>query len=67
MTDGIVTQVGEKTRRIMGRQKLLSYLQGARSSHPEHLVNAVVRGLRSWQGKQDRRDDVMIFSFRPRS
>ena len=66
MTDGIVTQIGEQAMRIMGRQKLLSYLQNARSSQPEHIANAVVRGLRSWQGKQERRDDVMIFSFRPR-
>ena len=65
MTDGIVTQVGQDARRIMGRQKLLSYIRNTRSSRPEHIANAVVRGLRSWQGSQERRDDVMIFSFRP--
>jgi len=63
-TDGIATQIGAKTGRMMGSRHFQSLLSEAKSTDPRKLANQLMRGLRRWQGEEERRDDVMILAFR---
>ena len=64
-TDGLITQVGEATRRVLGTRRFEEALVGAGTNDPAKLVRAAGRVLKGWQGREDRRDDVSVIAFRP--
>ena len=64
-TDGIVTQIGGEPARMMGNRQFEALLCEAKSNDPKKLANSLMRGLRRWQGSQERRDDVMVLAFCP--
>ena len=64
-TDGMLTQIGEDTRRVMGTRRFQEALAAAHSAEPAKLIRAAGRILKSWQGREERRDDVAVIAFRP--
>ena len=64
-TDGMLTQIGEDTRRVMGTRRFQEGLVAARSADPAKLIRAAGRILKAWQGREERRDDVAVIAFRP--
>ena len=64
-TDGLITQVGETTRRVLGTRRFEDALAAARTNDPARLLRAAGRVLKGWQGREDRRDDVSVIAFKP--
>ena len=64
-TDGMLTQIGEETRRVMGTRRFQEGLAAAGSADPAKLIRAAGRILKAWQGREERRDDVSVIAFRP--
>ena len=64
-TDGLPTQVGAESRRVMGSRRVEEALAGAASNEPGKLVRALARALKNWQGSEERRDDVSVLAFKP--
>ena len=64
-TDGLITQVGETTRRVLGTRRFEEALAAARTNDPARLLRAAGRVLKGWQGREDRRDDVSVIAFKP--
>ena len=64
-TDGLPTQVGAESRRVMGNRRVEEALAGAASNEPGKLVRALARALKNWQGSEERRDDVSVLAFKP--
>jgi len=65
MSDGLVSQVGSRTGRVMGTRRMLARLNEATDTSPAGLVRVLARSLKEWQGEEERRDDVMVLAFRP--
>ena len=65
-TDGITTQVGEDTQRSFGYRRFLEALESASDNSPKMLNRAIMRSFRTWQGAEERRDDVTLVSFKPK-
>ena len=57
-TDGMLTQIGEDTRRVMGTRRFQEGLAAAKSA--DKLIRRSER-----QGREERRDDVAVIAFRP--
>ena len=66
-TDGLMTQVGQETKRVMGTRRFVEILETAESNAPGKLARGIARGLKNWQGNETRRDDVTIICFKPNS
>ena len=76
MTDGLSTQIGRQSQtsqlRMMGVSHVLNLLRdksaapSAPDNSPRAVTRRLMRGLRLWQGQQERRDDVMMLAVRPR-
>ena len=64
-TDGITTQIGEEKRRSYGFRRLMEVLEGLTDNSPKQINRAIMRDFRTWQGTEERRDDVTLVSFRP--
>lgn len=64
-TDGITTQIGEENRRSYGFRRFMQALENASDNSPKQVNRSVMRDFRSWQGKEERRDDVTLISFQP--
>lgn len=64
-TDGLITQVGETTRRVLGTRRFEEALADAGTNDPARLVRAAGRVLKGWQGREERRDDVSVIAFKP--
>ena len=64
-TDGMLTQIGEETRRVMGTRRFQEGLAAAGSADPAKLIRSAGRILKAWQGREERRDDVSVIAFRP--
>ena len=64
-SDGLVTQVGERSRRAFGSRRFMATLDEVKGNDPAHLVRGLARALNHWQGSQDRRDDVTVLAFNP--
>jgi len=64
-TDGMLTQVGAETRRVMGNRRFAQALEEAKTNDPAKLVRALARALKQWQGAEERRDDVSLLAFKP--
>lgn len=64
-TDGLLTQVGEKTRRVLGTRRFEEAIAAVGGNEPAKLVRAAGRVLKQWQGREERRDDVAVIAFRP--
>ena len=63
MTDGLATQVGEETKRVLGTRRIIEALEQAKSHKPAALIRALGSLLKIWQGSEERRDDVTILAF----
>ena len=64
-SDGLVTQVGDTSRRAFGSRRFVATLDDVTGNDPAHLVRGLARALNNWQGSQDRRDDVTVLAFNP--
>jgi len=64
-TDGVLTQIGEVTRRVMGTKRFEEGLVTAGDNDPAQLIRMVGRVLKNWQGREERRDDVAVIAFQP--
>jgi len=64
-TDGLLTQVGEATGRVLGTRRFQAALAAVGDNEPGRLVRAAGRLLKQWQGREERRDDVAVIAFRP--
>ena len=64
-TDGVLTQIGEATRRVMGTKRFEEGLVTAGDNDPAQLIRMVGRVLKNWQGREERRDDVAVIAFQP--
>lgn len=63
ITDGLSTQIGEQTKRVLGTRRIIEALENAGSSAPAKLVRTLGMLLKNWQGSEERRDDVTILTF----
>jgi len=64
-TDGITTQIGEEKRRSYGFKQIMEALESLSENSPKQINRAIMRDFRTWQGAEERRDDVTLISFRP--
>lgn len=64
-TDGLLTQVGEATRRVLGTRRFQEGLQSVGTNEPARLIRTAARLLKNWQGREERRDDVAVLAFKP--
>jgi len=64
-TDGVLTQIGEATRRVMGTKRFEEGLVTAGDNDPAQMIRMVGRVLKNWQGREERRDDVAVIAFQP--
>ena len=64
-TDGLITQVGEETRRVLGTRRFEEALAEVGTNDPAKLLRAAGRVLKNWQGREERRDDVSVIAFSP--
>ena len=64
-SDGLTTQVGEATKRVLGTRRVIEALEAVEDNTPPRLLRALGLLLKRWQGSEERRDDVSILAFRP--
>ena len=64
-TDGMLTQVGAETRRVMGNRRFGEALESVEGNDPAKLIRALARALKQWQGSEERRDDISLMAFKP--
>ncbi|MDB2324370.1 PAS domain S-box protein [Alphaproteobacteria bacterium] len=64
-TDGLLTQIGEETGRVLGTRRFEAALGDVPDNKPATLIRTMARLLKNWQGRQERRDDVSFIAFRP--
>ena len=64
-SDGLLTQVGDKTKRVLGNRRFTEALGEVGENSPAKLLRATGRLLKNWQGREDRRDDVAVVCFKP--
>ncbi|NCF49625.1 MAG: PAS domain S-box protein [Bacteroidetes bacterium] len=64
-TDGLLTQVGDRTKRALGTRRFQEGLAAVNGNDPGKLIRAAGRILKNWQGREDRRDDVAVVAFKP--
>ena len=65
VTDGLATQIGEASKRVLGTRRIIEALEQADDHRPAKLVRLLGLLLKRWQGAEERRDDVTILAFRP--
>jgi serine phosphatase RsbU (regulator of sigma subunit) len=66
-TDGILSQPGTGKSIGFGYQRFINTLNSAETTSPASMAKYIMRQLRAWQGKEIRRDDIMLILFQPRS
>lgn len=64
-SDGLTSQIGAASGKVMGTGRMLYQLNYAADRSPAGIVRMLARYLKDWQGDEDRRDDVSILAFRP--
>ena len=64
-TDGILTQIGEATKRVMGTRRFQEALGEIGGNQTAKIIRASGRVLKNWQGREERRDDVSVIAFKP--
>ena len=67
VTDGLATQIGQMSKRVLGTRRIIEALEAAGDHKPAKLVRTLGMLLKGWQGTEERRDDVTILAFRPDS
>lgn len=60
-TDG-VTEMNDEKGNLYGEERLKNLLNGERETEPEKLMSAVMRDIRSFQGKARQFDDVTMLA-----
>ena len=63
MTDGMPTQIGADTKRVLGTRRIMEAMEPADKNKPASLVRGLGRLLKQWQGSEERRDDVSVIAF----
>ena len=63
MTDGMPTQIGADTKRVLGTRRIMEAMEAAGKHKPASLVRSLGRLLKQWQGGEERRDDVSVIAF----
>lgn len=65
VTDGLATQIGQTSKRVLGTRRIIEALEAAGDQKPSKLLRALGMLLKRWQGAEERRDDVTMLAFRP--
>ena len=65
ITDGLSTQIGEVTKRVLGTRRIIEALEAIGENKPAKLARGLGLLLKNWQGGEERRDDVTIMAFQP--
>lgn len=65
MTDGITDQMGASPRRLLGRRRVLEWLQGSRALALGDQVRGLCAMLERYRGEEPRRDDMTLVALRP--
>ena len=63
MTDGMPTQIGADSKRVLGTRRIIEAMEAAGKHKPAALVRSLGRLLKQWQGNEERRDDVTVIAF----
>ncbi|MCP5368374.1 MAG: PAS domain S-box protein [Hyphomicrobiales bacterium] len=64
VTDGLLDQVGERTGRMFGKRRFKDLLAAIHHLPMAEQEARIRDHLRSYQGSQERRDDVTVLAFR---
>ncbi|QOL13709.1 SpoIIE family protein phosphatase [Dickeya dianthicola] len=63
-TDGLLDQIGGERQIKFGKRRLQNLLQRVRELPMSALANQLLQHHHTWQGSQERRDDVTFWGFR---
>ena len=63
MTDGLPTQIGAETKRVLGTRRIIEAMETAKNHKPATMVRSLGLLLKQWQGTEERRDDVSLIAF----
>ena len=63
MTDGLPTQIGAETKRVLGTRRIIEAMETANNHKPATMVRSLGLLLKQWQGTEERRDDVSLIAF----
>jgi serine phosphatase RsbU (regulator of sigma subunit) len=66
-SDGLVTQVGESKKRMMGTSYVLDQIALLDGNDPQNIVDAISHAFDEWRGSLDARDDLTIIAVKPKS
>ncbi|NEX20223.1 SpoIIE family protein phosphatase [Thiorhodococcus mannitoliphagus] len=65
MTDGITDQMGGAPRRLLGRRRVLEWLQGRAELSLSDQLCGLLGMLERYRGDEPRRDDMTLVALRP--
>lgn len=65
-TDGLLSQPGSEKAIGFGYQRFVNTLKQAKATSPASIAKYIMQQLREWQGKETRRDDVLLILIQPR-
>jgi serine phosphatase RsbU (regulator of sigma subunit) len=65
-SDGLVTQVGERQKRMMGTSYVLDQITQLDGNDPQKMVDMISNAFNSWRGSLDPRDDLTIIAVKPK-
>ena len=66
-SDGLVTQVGESKKRMMGTSYVLDQMALIDGNDPQHLIDGLHKAFDAWRGSIDARDDLTIIAVKPKT
>ena len=63
-TDGLLDQIGGERQIKFGKRRLQNLLQRVKELPMSALANQLLQHHHTWQGSQERRDDLTFWGFR---
>jgi Serine phosphatase RsbU, regulator of sigma subunit len=67
LTDGFTDQMGGSPRRLLGRGRILDWLESHATLGLSDQIEGLCRMLADYRGEEPRRDDMTLIAFRPRA
>jgi two-component system, sensor histidine kinase SagS len=67
LTDGITDQMGGSPRRLLGRRRLVEWLESRAALGLSDQISGLCRMLADYRADEPRRDDMTLIAFRPSS
>jgi serine phosphatase RsbU (regulator of sigma subunit) len=66
-SDGLVTQVGDSKKRMMGTSYVLDQIALLDGNDPQNIVDTISHAFDEWRGSLEARDDLTIIAVKPKS